>query len=66
MAYFATQAGVVGRAAGDDEDLVDVTQVLLAEAHLVERDLAGLGEPTEQRVAMACGCSSISLSMNQS
>ena len=50
MAYLATRPGVVRGAAGDDEDLVDVAQVLVAEADLVEHDLAGLGEPAEQRV----------------
>ena len=50
MAYLATRPGVVRGAAGDDEDLVDVAQVLVGQAHLVERELAGLGEPAEQRV----------------
>jgi hypothetical protein len=43
-------ARVVGGAAGDDEDLVDVAQVLVGEADLVEDDVAALGEPAEQGV----------------
>ncbi len=44
------QPGVVRGAAGDDEDLVDVAQVLVGQAHLVEHQLAGLAEPPAQRV----------------
>jgi len=36
------------RAAGDDEDLVDVAQVLVAQPDLVQHDVARLGEPADQ------------------
>ena len=36
------EPGVVGGAAGDDEDLVDVAEVLVGHADLVEDDLPGL------------------------
>src|SRR5258705_133484 len=45
------QPGVVGRAAGDDVDLVDFAQVLNGESHLVELEgLPVLGQPAPQRV----------------
>src|SRR5688572_32619464 len=37
-------------AAGDDHDLVDVAQVLVGEADLVEDDVAAVAEPAEQGV----------------
>ena len=43
-------AGVERRAAGDDDDLVDVAQVLVGQPHLVELQLAPLAAPAEQRV----------------
>ena len=43
------QAGVVRRAAGHDEDLVDLTQLLIGQALLVEHD-AAVDEMAEQRV----------------
>ena len=42
--------GVERRAAGDDDDLVDVAQVLVGEPHLVELQLAPAAAPAEQRV----------------
>ncbi len=44
------QAGVVGGAAGDDEDLVDVAQLLVGEPDLVEHQLAAAAQPAEQGV----------------
>ena len=43
------QTGVVGGAAGDDEDFVDLTQFLVAEPLLVEHD-AAVDEVAEQRL----------------
>ena len=50
IAYLATMPGVVRGTARDDEDLVDVAQVLVGQAHLVEQDVAALGEPAQQGV----------------
>ena len=49
MAYLASSPGVVRRAAGDDEDLVDLAQFLVGEALLVEHD-APVDEVPEQGV----------------
>ena len=48
------QPRVVGRATSDDEDLVDVAQVLVGDALLVEDDPAGL-EVAPQRVGQRLG-----------
>ena len=50
MAYFATMPGVERRAAGDDDDLVDVAQLLVGEPHLVELQRPVGVVPAEQRV----------------
>ena len=44
------EAGVVGRAAGDNEDLVDVAKVLTVDSLLVQHDL-----PTDQVAAQRVG-----------
>ena len=49
------QAGVVGRAARDDDDLVDVAQVLVGQPHLVEREPPSSVEPAEQGVGDGLG-----------
>ena len=50
MAYLADHAGVERRAGRDDDDLVDVAQVLVGQAHLVELQQAVGAAATEQRV----------------
>ncbi len=47
---FGDESGVVGRAAGDDEHLVHVTEVLGGQAFLVEDDLGVVGEASTQGV----------------
>ncbi len=42
------EPGVVGGAAGDDEDLVDVPQILVGHALLVEHDAPGLEVPAQR------------------
>ena len=49
------QPGVVGGAAGDHEDLVDVAQLLVGEADLVQDQVAVLAEPAEQGVGDGLG-----------
>ncbi len=50
------------RAAGDDEDLVDLAEFLIGQALLVQDD-AAVDEVAKQRVGDRRGCSAISLSM---
>ena len=45
------EAGVVRRAAADDDDLVDVAQLVLGDPHLVELQHAGAVVPAQQCVA---------------
>jgi hypothetical protein len=61
------QAGVVGGAAGDDDDLVDPCADLWSRcADLVEVSSPSLVEAAQQGVGDGRGCSKISLRMNQS
>ena len=63
MACLPISPGVVGGAAGDDEHLVDVAQLLPVEALLVQHDLRRRrGDPSSVS-RTAAGCSWISLSM---
>ncbi len=47
---FGDQSGVVGRTTGDDEDLVDVTEVLDGQAFLIEDDFGVVGQASAQGV----------------
>jgi hypothetical protein len=66
MAYFATMPGVERRAAGDDDDLVDVAQLLVGERISSSCSRPARAMRPSSVSATACGCSSISLRMNQS
>ena len=44
------QPGVVGRPAGDDDDLVDLAQLVVGQPHLVQGQRAVRADPAEQRV----------------
>ena len=57
------QRGVVARAARHNEHLVDVAQVVGAQAHLVEDQLTAGPRRSSSVSATAWGCSSISLDM---
>ena len=56
---------MIGGAAGHDEHLVDLAQLLVGEALLVEHDAASTKWPSRVS-ATAAGCSAISLSMKYS